>query len=67
MKRVNLIIKKYLNESSIKLERINKAIDDLKKTEKLNISNMASYLRQELKDNEPCPVCGSISNRKNLY
>lgn len=25
---------------------------------------MASYLRQELKDNEPCPVCGSIHHEK---
>lgn len=56
---------RYLNESSIKLERINKAIDDLKEEQRnLIYQNMASYLRQELKDNEPCPVCGSIHHEK---
>ena len=56
---------RYLNESSIKLERINKAIDDLKEEQgNLIYQNMASYLRQELKDNEPCPVCGSIHHEK---
>lgn len=56
---------RYLNESSIKLERINKAIDDLKEEQRNLIhQNMASYLRQELKDNEPCPVCGSIHHEK---
>lgn len=56
---------RYLNESSIKLERINKSIDDLKEEQKnLIYQNMASYLRQELKDNEPCPVCGSIHHEK---
>lgn len=56
---------RYLNESSIKLERINKAIDDLKDEQRnLIYQNMASYLRQELKDNEPCPVCGSIHHEK---
>ena len=56
---------RYLNESSEKLERINKSIEDLKKEQgKLIYQNMASYLRQELKDNEPCPVCGSIHHEK---
>lgn len=56
---------RYLNESSIKLERINKAIDDLKEEQRnLIYQNMASYLRQELKDNEPCPVCGSTHHEK---
>lgn len=56
---------RYLNESNVKLERINKAIDDLKDEQRnLIYQNMASYLRQELKDNEPCPVCGSIHHEK---
>lgn len=56
---------RYLNESSEKLERINKSIEDLKKEQgKLIYQNMASYLRQELKDNEPCPVCGSTHHEK---
>ena len=56
---------RYLKESSDKLERINKAIDDLKKEQgNLIYQNMASYLRQELKDNEPCPVCGSTHHEK---
>ena len=25
---------------------------------------MAAYLREELKDNEPCPVCGSTHHEK---
>lgn len=56
---------RYLNESKVKLERINKAIDDLKKEQgNLIYQNMASYLRDELKDNEPCPVCGSTDHKK---
>lgn len=56
---------RYLNESREKLERINNAIDDLKKEHgNLIYQNMASYLRQELKDNEPCPVCGSTNHEK---
>ena len=56
---------RHLNESSIKLERINKAIDELKEEQRnLIYQNMASYLRQELKDNEPCPVCGSNHHEK---
>lgn len=56
---------RYLNESSEKLERINRAIDDLKKEQgELIYQNMASYLRKELKENEPCPVCGSTHHEK---
>lgn len=56
---------RYLNESSEKLERINKSIEELKEEQgKLIYQNMASYLRQELKDNEPCPVCGSTHHEK---
>ncbi len=56
---------RYLNESKEKLERIDKSIDELKKEHgNLVYQNMASYLRQELKDNEPCPVCGSTHHEK---
>lgn len=56
---------RYLNESSDKLERINKSIDELKKgLNNLIYQNMAAYLREELKDNEPCPVCGSTHHEK---
>ncbi len=56
---------RYLNESKEKLERIDKSIDELKKEQgNLVYQNMASYLRQELKDNEPCPVCGSTHHEK---
>ena len=56
---------RYLNESKVKLERINKSIDDLKKEQgNLIYQNMASYLREELKENEPCPVCGSTDHKK---
>lgn len=56
---------RYLNEYSDKLERINKAIDDLKKEQnKAVYQNMAAYLRAELKENDPCPVCGSTHHEK---
>ena len=56
---------RYLNESSEKLERINREIDDLKKElDELKYKNMAAYLREELKENEPCPVCGSLNHQK---
>lgn len=56
---------RYLNESSTILERINKSISDLKKEqESLMYKNMASYLREQLKDNEACPVCGSTHHEK---
>lgn len=43
-----------------KLENINKGISDLEKEiEKLKYYNLASEIRKELKENMPCPVCGS--------
>lgn len=43
-----------------KLESINKNILDLEKEiDKLKYLNLASELRKELKENMPCPVCGS--------
>ncbi|WP_434797454.1 AAA family ATPase [Terrisporobacter vanillatitrophus] len=56
---------RYLNECSEKLQRINKVIDDLKEEqESLIYKNMAAYLREGLKENEPCPVCGSTHHEK---
>lgn len=56
---------RHLNESSEKLERINKTIDDLKREqENLVYKNMASYLREQLKEHEPCPVCGSTHHER---
>lgn len=56
---------RYLNESSEKLERKNKVIEELKKEQgNLVYQNMASYLREQLKANEPCPVCGSTHHEK---
>lgn len=56
---------RYLNESSEKLARINKSIEELKEEQsKLVYENMASYLRQELKEGESCPVCGSTHHEK---
>ena len=56
---------RYLNESKDKIERLEKSIDDLnEEMDKLKFANMASYLREQLKDNEPCPVCGSIHHEK---
>ena len=56
---------RYLNESSEKLERINKSINEMKKEQgNLIFKNMAAYLREELKENEPCPVCGSTHHEK---
>lgn len=56
---------RYLNECSEKSQRINKVIDDLKEEQKsLIYKNMAAYLREELKENEPCPVCGSTHHEK---
>lgn len=56
---------RYLNECSEKSQRINKVIDDLKEEqESLIYKNMAAYLREGLKENEPCPVCGSTHHEK---
>lgn len=56
---------RHLNECSEKSQRINKVIDDLKEEqESLIYKNMAAYLREELKENEPCPVCGSTHHEK---
>lgn len=56
---------RYLNECSEKLQRINKTIEDLKEEQdSLIYKNMAAYLREELKENEPCPVCGSTHHEK---
>lgn len=57
-----------LKESTDKIERLNKNLEDLKKEqEQLAYLNMASYLREKLDENEPCPVCGSINHEKTYY
>ena len=57
-----------LKESADKVERLSKNLEDLKEEqEKLAYLNMASYLREKLEENEPCPVCGSIHHEKTYY
>lgn len=56
---------RYINESKEKLSRFDKSIEDTEKEiDNLKFINMASYLREQLKDNEACPVCGSTHHEK---
>ena len=69
---VNTILEKKYNNSreisslSEKLEINKKEIIDLEKEiDKLKYLNLAEELRRELKENMPCPVCGS-RNHENI-
>ncbi|MEG1409632.1 MAG: AAA family ATPase [Terrisporobacter sp.] len=56
---------RYINESKVKIDRLNKHIDDLEEEiEKLKYLNMAAHLREQLKENDQCPVCGSTHHEK---
>ena len=68
---VSVILEKKYNNSremavlSEKLEVNKKEISDLEKEiDKLKYLNLALELRKELKENMPCPVCGSRHHEK---
>lgn len=49
-----IILTEEINEKKIMLHEINKEIEDLK------IKNIAATLSSNIKENEPCPLCGSL-------
>ncbi|MGL4797744.1 MAG: AAA family ATPase [Paraclostridium sp.] len=54
-----------INSTVDKIERESKEINILEKElDKLKYLNLANELRKELKENTPCPVCGSVHHSK---
>ena len=58
-------VEREINSIENKLERKSKEIEDLEKElNNLRYINLANELRKELKENTPCPVCGSTHHVK---
>lgn len=58
-------LKESLQKKEAKKENLDKTLDELKsKFNQMQIESLAHKLRLELKENNPCPVCGSLDHQK---